>query len=62
MPSDKEANKPVFDIDPAFGQMAVAMGQATSSIPYLSQREKALVYLYDIRMRDLGLPFEGLLN
>jgi hypothetical protein len=39
MPSDKEANKPVFDIDPAFGQMAVAMGQATSSIPLLISTE-----------------------
>lgn len=59
MPSDKEANKPVFDIDPAFGEMAVAMGQATWSIPNLSQREKALVCLmYDICLRDFGLPFE----
>lgn len=59
MPSDKEANKPVFDIDPEFGAMAVAMGQATWSIPNLSLREKALICLmYDICMHDFGLPFE----
>ena len=59
MPSDKEANKPPFEIDPALGDMAVAMGHATWSIPYLSEREKALLCLtYDICMHDFGLPFE----
>jgi hypothetical protein len=43
MPSDKEANAPVFKIDPTFGEMAVQMGEATGSIPELSQREKVLV-------------------
>jgi hypothetical protein len=39
MPSDKEANKPIFDVDPAFGKMAIAMGQMTWSIAALTQRE-----------------------
>ena len=43
MPSDKEANAPVFTIDLTFGEMAVQMGEATWSIPELSQREKVLV-------------------
>jgi alkylhydroperoxidase/carboxymuconolactone decarboxylase family protein YurZ len=39
--------------------MAVAMGQATWSIPELTRREKALACLAaDLCMRDLGLPFE----
>ena len=59
MPSDKAANAPVFEIDPAFGQMAVSMGQATWSIPELSQREKSLACISaDVCVRDLGLPFE----
>jgi hypothetical protein len=40
MPSDKEANAPVFAIDPTFGEMAVQIGEAAWSIPELSQREK----------------------
>jgi alkylhydroperoxidase/carboxymuconolactone decarboxylase family protein YurZ len=59
MPSDKAANAPVFEVDPNFGEMAVAMGQATWSILELSQREKALACIAaDICVRDLGLPFE----
>jgi 4-carboxymuconolactone decarboxylase len=59
MPSDKAANTPVFEIDPAFGHMAVSIGQATWSIPELSQREKSLACISaDVCVRDLGLPFE----
>jgi alkylhydroperoxidase/carboxymuconolactone decarboxylase family protein YurZ len=49
---------PVFEIDPAFGEMAVTMGQATWSIPELTQREKAFACLAaDVCVRDLDLPF-----
>lgn len=59
MPADAEANKPVFDIDPAFGAMAVAMGQATWSVDGLSMREKALLCIVaDSAIRDFGLAYE----
>lgn len=59
MPSDKEANAPVFAIDPTFGEMAVQMGEATWSIPELSQREKVLVCIAaDVCTRDIELPLE----
>ena len=59
MPSDKAASSPVFEIDAAFGRMAVNMGQATWSIPELSQREKSFACIAaDICVRDLGMPFE----
>jgi 4-carboxymuconolactone decarboxylase len=59
MPDDKAANQPVFDIDPEFGKMAVAMGQVTWGIETLSQREKSLFCLmYDICIRGLALPFQ----
>lgn len=58
MPSDKQANAPVFEVDPVFGEMAVAMGQATWSIPSLTQREKTFACLAaDVCVRDLSLPF-----
>jgi 4-carboxymuconolactone decarboxylase len=58
LPSDKQANAPVFEVDPVFGEMAVAMGQATWSIPSLTLREKAFACLAaDVCVRDLGLPF-----
>lgn len=58
MPADKQANAPVFDIDPVFGKMAVAMGQATWTIPELTQREKCFACLAaDVCLRDLDLPF-----
>jgi alkylhydroperoxidase/carboxymuconolactone decarboxylase family protein YurZ len=59
MPSDKEANAPVFTIDPTFGEMAVQMGEATWSIPELSQREKVLICIAaDVCTRDVELPLE----
>src|ERR1035438_6392246 len=59
MPSDKVANAPVFTIDPTFGEMAVQMGEATWSIPELSQREKVLVCIAaDVCTRDIELPLE----
>ena len=59
MPSDKEANAPVFEIDHEFGKMAVSMGQAAWSIPELNQREKSFTCLAaDVCLRDLGLPFQ----
>ena len=59
MPSDKEANAPVFAIDPTFGEMAVQMGEATWSIPELSQREKVLICIAaDVCARDIELPLE----
>lgn len=57
MPSDKEANAPVFKIDPTFREMAVQMGEVTWSIPELSQREKMPVCIAaDLCMRDIELP------
>jgi hypothetical protein len=57
MPPDKEANAPVFKIDPTFREMAVQMGEATWSIPGLSQREKMPVCIAaDVCMRDIELP------
>lgn len=59
MPTDKQANAPVFNIDPVFGKMAVVMGQATWTIPELTQREKCFACLAaDVCMRDLDLPFQ----
>ena len=59
MPSDKEANARVFTIDPTFGEMALQMGEATWSIPELSQREKVLVCIAaDVCTRDIELPLE----
>jgi 4-carboxymuconolactone decarboxylase len=59
VPSDKEANAPVFGIDPSFGEMAVQMSEALSSIQGLSQPEKVLVCVAaDVCMRDTGLPLE----
>jgi 4-carboxymuconolactone decarboxylase len=59
MPSDEEANAPVFTIDPTYGEMAVQMGEATWSIPELSQREKVLVCIAaDVCTRDVELPLE----
>ena len=59
VPSDKEANKPVFDIDPEFGKMALAMGQVTWSIELLNQREKSFICLmYDICIHDLDWRFK----
>jgi alkylhydroperoxidase/carboxymuconolactone decarboxylase family protein YurZ len=58
MPSDKQANAPVFEIDPVFGEIAVAMGQATWTIRELTNREKSLACLAaDVYLRDLELPF-----
>src|ERR1017187_10767962 len=58
-PSDKEANARVFTIDPTFGEMALQMGEATWSIPELSQREKVLVCIAaDVCTRDIELPLE----
>jgi hypothetical protein len=58
MPSDKEVNQPVSDIDPEFGKMTIAMGQLTWSIKHLSQREKSLICtMYDICFVILGSRF-----
>ncbi len=59
MPTDKQANGPVFNIDLIFGKTAVAMGQATWTIPELTQREKCFACLAaDVCMRDLDLLFK----
>ncbi len=42
IPSDKEANAPVLQIDPVFGEMAVAMGQATCLSPSLPGGKRRL--------------------
>lgn len=58
-PSDPEANRGLFQLDPEFGQMAVNMGSATWGIEALSRREKALLCLTaDICDRNTGLAFE----
>ncbi len=59
MPTDIQANAPVFDIDQVFGKMAVAMGKAAWTIPELTQREKCFACLAaDVCTRDLDLPFQ----
>ena len=58
-PSDPEANKGLFQLDPTFAEMAVSMGSDTWGIESLSQREKSLLCLIaDICDHNLELAFE----
>ena len=57
-PDDPQANQPVFEVDPEFGEMAVRMGQVWK-LPGISLREKAFLCLAnDICEMNLGLSFE----
>ncbi|NUP09759.1 MAG: dehydrogenase [Polyangiaceae bacterium] len=53
----KLPSKSVEDLDPAFGRMAVEVGQQAWAIPELTMREKALILLAsDICQQHLDLP------
>jgi alkylhydroperoxidase/carboxymuconolactone decarboxylase family protein YurZ len=58
MPEDKQAHRPVLEVDPEFCELALSMGRGSWGIAELSQRDKSLLCIVnDVCTMNFGLAF-----